>query len=102
VGARARHLPARGIRRRRHRLLLGLSFVTDEELARAGGRRIVGHHERVRARSTTPEERETLRHDDPASLLDVHRTAHTTTTPLCTLRVAALADRLEVDYRTDV
>ena len=62
-----------------HPLLLGFDFVTDEELARAGGRRIVGHHERVRARFITPEERETLRLDDPAIVLDVNRTAHTTT-----------------------
>jgi DNA-binding GntR family transcriptional regulator len=85
-----------------HPLLLGFGFVTDEELARAGGRRIVGHHERVRARSTTPAERETLRLDSPAIVLEVNRTAHTTTTPLCTLHVAALADRFEIDYRTDV
>ena len=85
-----------------HALLLGMSFVTDEELARAGGRRIVGHHERVRARFTTREERETLRLDDPAIVLEVNRTAHTTTTPLGTLSVAALADRFEIDYRTDV
>ena len=85
-----------------HPLLLGFDFVTDEELARAGGRRIVGHHERVRARFTTPEEGETLRLDDPAIVLEVSRTAHTTTSPLGTLRVAALADRFDIDYRTDV
>jgi DNA-binding GntR family transcriptional regulator len=85
-----------------HPLLLGFGFVADEELARVGGRRIVGHHERVRARSTTPEEREILRLDDLAIVLEINRTAHTTTTPLCTLHVAALADRFEIDYRTDV
>jgi DNA-binding GntR family transcriptional regulator len=85
-----------------HPLLLGFGFVTDDELARAAGRRIVGYHERVRARSMTPEERETLRLDGSAIVLAVDRTAHTTTTPLCTLRVAALADRFEIDYRTDV
>src|SRR3954469_19836317 len=85
-----------------HALLLCPSFVTDEQLALAGGRRIVGHHERVRARFATPAERETLELDDRVIVLEVNRTAHTTTTPLCTLRVAALADRFEIDYRTDV
>ena len=85
-----------------HPLLLSMNFTTDEELAHAGGRRIVGHHERVRARFTSHGERETLQLDDTAIVLDVTRTAHTTTTPLGTLRVAALADRFEIDYRTDV
>jgi hypothetical protein len=35
-------------------------------------------------------------------VLEVNRTAHTTTSPLCTLRVAALAGRFEIDYGTDV
>src|SRR4051794_23720787 len=43
-----------------HALLLGFDFVTDEEIARASGRRIVGYHERIRARPVAADERDAL------------------------------------------
>jgi len=85
-----------------HPAVLGLDFVTDEQLARASGRRIVGYHERIRARPAAASERDTLALDVGAVVLDVHRTTHTTTTPFSTLSVAAVAHRFEVDYRIDV
>jgi DNA-binding GntR family transcriptional regulator len=85
-----------------HPLVLGLDFVTDDQLARASGRRIVGYHERIRARPAAASEHDTLALAVGAVVLDVHRTAHTTTTPFSTLSVAAVAHRFEVDYRIDV
>ena len=82
-------------------LLLGHDFFPDEELERVSGRRIVGYHERVRARFATANERETLQLDDSAAVLDVSRTARTTTTRSRGSTVAALADRFEVDYLID-
>jgi GntR family transcriptional regulator len=79
-------------------LLLGFDFVSDEKLERVSGRRIVGYHERVRARFATASEKASLRLEDTAAVLAVTRIARTTITPISKLEIVALADRFEVNY----
>lgn len=79
-------------------LLLNSGFVDDDDLERVSGRRLVGYHERIRARLPTTNERDRL--DLPATrpILTLTRTARTTTTPISRLTIAARTDYLEVDY----
>jgi DNA-binding GntR family transcriptional regulator len=79
-------------------LLLNSGFVDDDELERVSGRRLVGYHERIRARLPTPDEADRLDLPATAPVLTLARTARTTTTPITRLSVTARPDRLEVDY----
>jgi GntR family transcriptional regulator len=79
-------------------LLLGSGYINDDELERVTGRRIVGYHERIRARLPTDSERERLELPAGEPVLALIRTARTTTTAIAQLTVAARTDRLEVDY----
>jgi GntR family transcriptional regulator len=82
--------------------LLDAHFIVDEELERVSGRRIVGYHERVRARLPTASEAQSLGLDELVAVIAMTRIARTTINPLSTLEVAARADRFEVDYLIDV
>jgi GntR family transcriptional regulator len=79
-------------------LLLDSGFVDDDELERVSGRRLVGYHERIRARLPTPEEADRLDIPATAPVLTLTRTARTTTTPISRLTITARPDRLEVGY----
>jgi DNA-binding GntR family transcriptional regulator len=79
-------------------LLLGSGYINDDELERVTGRRIVGYHERIRARVPTDSERARLELPAGEPVLALTRTARTTTTAIARLTVAARTDRLEVDY----
>ncbi len=79
-------------------LLLDSGFVDDDELERVSGRRLVGYHERIRARLPTMDEADRLAIPATAPVLTLARTARTTTTPISRLTVTARPDRLEVDY----
>lgn len=83
-------------------LLLGPNFVTDDELERVSGHRIVGYHERVRARVASASEKASLRLEDAVAVLAVTRVARTTINPISKLELVALADRFEVDYLINV
>jgi DNA-binding GntR family transcriptional regulator len=82
--------------------LLDAYFIVDDDLERVSGRRIVGYHERVRARLPTAGEAESLRLDDMVAVIVMTRIARTTINPLSKLEIVARADRFEVDYLIDV
>jgi DNA-binding GntR family transcriptional regulator len=82
-------------------LLLSSGFIDDDQLERVSGRRIVGHHERIRARLPTAHESERLEIAVTQPILAITRTARTTTTPIAQLTVAARTDHFEVDYLID-
>ena len=56
-------------------LLLDSGFVDDDELERVSGRRLVGYHERIRARLPTLDESERLDIPATAPVLTLARTA---------------------------
>jgi DNA-binding GntR family transcriptional regulator len=82
-------------------LLLNSGFVDDDELERVSGRRLVGYHERIRARLPTADECDRLDLAATEPILTLTRAARTTTTPISRLTVAARTDSLEVDYLID-
>jgi DNA-binding GntR family transcriptional regulator len=79
-------------------LLLSSGFIDDDQLERVSGRRIVGYHERIRARLPSANVRDQLDLAAGEPVLTITRTARTTTTTIAELTVTARTDRFEVDY----
>jgi hypothetical protein len=93
--------PLDGINDAARTLLLSPDFVDDDTLQRVAARRIIGYHERIRARHPTEGESNTLNLSPLESVLVFDRTTRTTTTALATVSLTARAVRFEVDYLID-
>jgi DNA-binding GntR family transcriptional regulator len=69
-----------------------------DDLEAAYGRRILGYHEIIRARTPTHAETRAFEISDRHPLIEVRRTSRTTSSPVSTFTFIGRADRFEADY----
>jgi len=79
-------------------ILLGQAEIDYDDLERAFGRRIVGYHERIRARLPTSTEQSRLHIARHAPVIEMARISRTTTIPISYFVFIGCADCFEGDY----
>jgi GntR family transcriptional regulator len=79
-------------------ILLGQREIDYDDLERAFDRRIIGYHERIRARLPTPTEQSRLHIARHAPVIEMARISRTTTIPISYFVFIGCADCFEGDY----
>jgi GntR family transcriptional regulator len=79
-------------------ILLGQTEIDYDDLETAFGRRIIGYHERIRARQPTHHEQARLDSGPDVPVLEMARISRTTTIPISYFVFVGRADCFEADY----
>lgn len=97
-GAGASYYPTDGLSSDQVAAVLTPGEITYDDLESLYGRRIIGYHECIRARTPSIAEAEALGVTDHHPLLEVRRSSRTITSPISTFTFVGRSDRFEADY----
>jgi DNA-binding GntR family transcriptional regulator len=92
------YYPTEGLGTNATAILMTRAEINYDDIEAAYGRRVLGYHEIIRARTPTDAETRALEVSDRQPLIEVRRTSRTTSSPVSAFVFIGRADRFEADY----
>jgi GntR family transcriptional regulator len=94
----ASYYPTDGLSTDATAILMTLDEINYDDIEAAYGRRVLGYHEIIRARTPSDFETRALEITERHPLIEVRRTSRTTSSPVSAFVFIGRADRFEADY----